>query len=46
MTRGACHQQAMYSLSVSRATFYRLCKRGVRAIADHMLRSPDRLITN
>jgi hypothetical protein len=40
MERGACHKQAMYSLSVSRATFYRLCKRGIKALAEHMLMSP------
>jgi hypothetical protein len=46
MEKRACHKDAMYSLSVSRATFYRLCKRGVRAMAEHMHRSRDRLITN
>ena len=38
LKRSASHKQAMRSLSVSRATFYRLCRRGVRALAEHVAR--------
>jgi hypothetical protein len=34
--RSSSHKQAMRSLSVSRATFYRLCKRGVGVLAEHV----------
>jgi hypothetical protein len=42
MKGGASHKQGMRSLSVSRATFYRLCKRGVVALAEQMMISPPR----
>jgi DNA polymerase III delta prime subunit len=34
--RSASHKQAMRSLSVSKATFYRLCHRGVGILAEHV----------
>lgn len=37
MNRRANHKEAMCKLAVSRATFYRLCKRAVRALADEMI---------
>jgi hypothetical protein len=36
LNRSASHKQAMRSMSVSRATFYRLCKRGVGTLAEHV----------
>jgi DNA polymerase III delta prime subunit len=36
MKRSASHKQAMRSLSVSRATFCRLCHRGVGILAEHI----------
>jgi hypothetical protein len=39
MKRRANHKEAMCSMAVSRATFYRLCKRGVRSLAGEMLTS-------
>jgi DNA polymerase III delta prime subunit len=35
MNRSASHKQAMRSLSVSKATFYRLCKRGVGTLTEY-----------
>jgi hypothetical protein len=44
MKRSASHKQAMRSLSVSRATFYRLCKRGVGTLAEHVVSTSRRRI--
>jgi hypothetical protein len=45
LKRSASHKQAMRSLSVSRATFYRLCKRGVGTLAEHVASTPRRRST-
>jgi hypothetical protein len=39
MKKRANHKTAMCSMAVSRATFYRLCKRAIRSLADEMLAS-------
>ena len=39
MNRRASHKEAMCKLAVSRATFYRLCKRAVRAVAAQAIAS-------
>lgn len=39
MKKRPSHKAAMCSMAVSRATFYRLCKRGIRSLTDEMLGS-------
>ncbi|TMD71727.1 MAG: hypothetical protein E6I81_09800 [Chloroflexi bacterium] len=39
MKKRANHKEAMCSLAVSRATFYRLCKRGIHTLAGELLTS-------
>jgi hypothetical protein len=41
MRRTASQKQAMQSLAVSRATFYRLCRRGVRTVVERLLERPE-----
>jgi hypothetical protein len=39
MKKRASHKAAMVDMAVSRATFYRLCKRGIHSLADEVLTS-------